>query len=78
MRVSLPLLQVQARKEERELVISGERPAPEQAEGDAGFRRRFERRFGKFSRTFSVSAPRRSLAVAFLACCCSVCHHAPL
>ncbi len=37
-------------------MISGERPAPEQAEADAGFRRRFERRFGKFSRTFSVRA----------------------
>ena len=35
-------------------MISGERPAPEQAEADKGFRRRFERRFGKFSRTFTV------------------------
>ena len=35
-------------------MISGERPAPERAEQDQGFRRRFERRFGKFSRTFSV------------------------
>ena len=58
-------LQVQARKEERELVISGERPAPEQAEGDAGFRRRFERRFGKFSRTFSVRASPRCLSCFF-------------
>lgn len=35
-------------------MISGERPAPEQIEEDKGFRRRFERRFGKFTRTFSV------------------------
>jgi HSP20 family molecular chaperone IbpA len=50
-------VQVQARKDERELVISGERPAPEQSEEEKGFRRRVERRFGKFSRTFSVRRP---------------------
>ena len=50
-------LQVQARKEERELVITGERPAPKRTDGQEGqFRSRIERRFGKFSRTFTVRA----------------------
>ncbi len=55
---------MQAKKEERELTISGSRAAPTEAkpraEGSeaqqqqAGRRRRIERRFGKFSRTFKV------------------------
>lgn len=46
--------QVQARREERELVISGQRTAPERLEAQKEYRRRIERRFGKFSRTFTV------------------------
>ena len=61
------MLQVQAKKEERELTISGSRAAPAEAqpvEGEgsdaqqqAGRRRRIERRFGNFSRTFKVRHP---------------------
>ena len=59
----MPIAQVQAKKEERELTISGSRAAPAEvkpnaAEGgeaqQAGRRRRIERRFGSFSRTFKV------------------------
>jgi len=60
-------VQVQAKKEERELTISGSRAAPAEAkpvEGEgsdaqqqAGRRRRIERRFGDFSRTFKVRHP---------------------
>ena len=56
----LDAAQVQARKDEQELVITGEHvapAAPEEAEGAQRFRRRTERRFGKFSRTFSVRHP---------------------
>jgi len=72
-------VQVQAKKEERELTISGSRAAPAEAkpaEGEgsdaqqqqqAGRRRRIERRFGDFSRTFKV----RRLASHPLAPCVS-------
>ena len=53
---------MQAKKEERELTISGSRASPYPSGGQtvdkqqqAGGRRRNERRFGSFSRTFKVS-----------------------
>ncbi len=75
--------QVQAKKDERELTISGSRAAPAEAkprsEGEgsegsnaqqqAGRRRRIERRFGKFSRTFKVRMG--SIFAASIACCIS-------
>lgn len=52
--VSRSDVKVQARREERELVISGQRAAPERSEPQGNYRRRIERRFGKFSRTFTL------------------------
>lgn len=46
--------QVQARREERELLISGRRDAPKRSEDQKQYRCRVERRFGNFSRTFTV------------------------
>ena len=93
-------LQVQAKKEERELTISGSRAAPAEAkpvEGEASSeaqqqqansRRRIERRFGNFSRTFKVrhmytSMPRPLHIMTYHVCkrswltrkhtCCFVC-----
>eukprot|EP00208_Stichococcus_sp_RCC1054_P006089 CAMPEP_0206134452 /NCGR_PEP_ID=MMETSP1473-20131121/14_1 /ASSEMBLY_ACC=CAM_ASM_001109 /TAXON_ID=1461547 /ORGANISM="Stichococcus sp, Strain RCC1054" /LENGTH=229 /DNA_ID=CAMNT_0053526059 /DNA_START=199 /DNA_END=888 /DNA_ORIENTATION=- len=45
---------VQANKKDRMLTITGERAAPEVAEEEKSMRRRRERRFGKFSRTFQL------------------------
>lgn len=47
-------VKVQARRDERELVISGQRAAPERTEAQKEYRSRVERRFGKFSRTFTL------------------------
>lgn len=48
-------VKVQARKEERELVIFGERFAPKSSKNqEEQFRKRIERRFGKFTRTFTL------------------------
>lgn len=50
--VSRSETKVQANKEERQLIISGHRIAPEA--GDETRRRRSERRFGKFRRNFTL------------------------
>lgn len=47
-------LQVQANKDDRMLTISGTRAAPEMSEDQKQRRRRTERRFGKFRRSFQV------------------------
>ncbi len=47
-------MQVQANKQDRVLTISGERAVPAVPEAEKDMRRRRERRFGKFRRTFQV------------------------
>lgn len=47
-------VKVQARREERELLISGRRDAPERPESVKQYRSLVERRFGNFSRTFTL------------------------
>lgn len=49
-------MQVQANKDDRVLTISGSRAAPELSEDQQQRRRRTERRFGNFRRTFKVIA----------------------
>lgn len=61
------MVQVQANKKDRMLTITGERAAPEVAEEEKSMRRRRERRFGKFSRTFQVGP---ATVVATATCCC--------
>lgn len=51
------VIQVQANKQDRMLTISGERSAPAVPEEEKDMRRRRERRFGKFRRTFQVCGP---------------------
>ncbi len=57
-------MQVQANKQDRVLTISGERAAPAVPEAEKDMRRRRERRFGKFRRTFQVRRRRRRRRLA--------------
>ena len=65
-------LQVQARRDERELVISGQRTAPVRAETQTNYRRRVERSFGSFSRTFNVRVLLQTPAFSFFVSSCTL------
>lgn len=71
------MVQVQANKKDRMLTITGERATPEVPEEEKSMRRRRERRFGRFSRTFQVGLERDGYCHCHLLllahpCCCPV------